>query len=641
MLRLYLAIALFWCGLVVPAGAEEIIRSFHSEVSVASDGELTVTETISVVSEGRDIRRGIFRDFPLEAVDARGRTIRVGFDVLSVTRDGKPEPWRTEPIEGGVRIYTGLPEALLPRGEHVYVITYRTDRQIRFFEEHDELYWNVTGNGWIFSVGQASARVTLPTDASVAKTQAFTGAIGSINRQATIRRDGNIATFSAKHPLRPNEGLTVVVGFSKGHVAPPSGAQQSAWWLRDNINPLLGFGGLLLVVLYYTFSWTRAGRDPAEGVMVPRWDPPEACSPALVNYIANKGFVDQGWTALSATALDLAVKGYVQLEDLKHSVTIRRTEKAAEEHLPTSLQILLKEIVAPGAEIVIDKAHGEQMQRIGRNFRTGIENEHRGRYYRANTLYVIGGLLLSIVALGVLFLLGNVSEDLFAVLLVPAVAALAFGSLAGRFGKGLRRNSSLYSKITSIVALSFLGLVALSMISSIVVMMIPQLTGSGRWPLLVSIGGIVLVNVIFYFLMGAPTPIGRKLMDHIEGLKTYLTLAEEDRMNLSGVPVMSPPHFEKLLPYAVALGVEKPWTQLFEKWLANAATAATAPYSSGWYSGDSVGSLNESLGELISSMASRIASTIPAPKVSSASSGFSRGGGFSGGGAGGGGGGGW
>ncbi len=90
-------------------------------------------------------------------------------------------------------------------------------------------------------------------------------------------------------------------------------------------------------------------------------------------------------------------------------------------------------------------------------------------------------------------------------------------------------------------------------------------------PLLFAIGGIVLVNVLFFFLMGAPTPLGTRMMDGIDGLRQYMTLAEKDRMNMQGAPEMSPRHFETLLPYAVALGVEKPWTQTFDRWLLAAA----------------------------------------------------------------------
>ena len=625
----------------LPAAAEEYIRSYHSEIRVAPNGELAVVETITVNAEGRNIRRGIFRDFPLTMQDAAGRTVRVGFDVVSVTRDGRPEPWRTESVTGGTRIIAGSQDVLLDYGEHTYVITYTTDRQIRFFDDHDELYWNVTGNGWQFRIANASARVTLPEGARITQTAAFTGAFGARERDATMSGNGNTAVFATTRTLGRQEGLTIVVGIPKGVIAAPSADQQRAWWLRDNMGLLIGFGGLVLVSRYCGRSWLAVGRDPARGVMVPRWDAPDGISPALVNYIENKGFSGAGWTALSASALDLAVKGHVTLEDLDKSITIRRTDKRAQKALPVGQAALLQAVGGPGDALVIDKANGDRVQTVGASFRRAMEREHRGKYYRSNTGYVIGGIVLSLLILGAVLIFGNLDPDLIAVLIVPTFFAVFFGIFAVNFGKAMRRKSSLASKFMMILMMGFFGFVAISTLSGIVVGLASELTGMDHWPVLVAVGGIVLLNVIFFFLMGAPTPLGRKMMDGIEGLRTYLTLAEKDRMNMAGAPHMSPQHFETLLPYAVALDVEKPWSRAFETWLATAAAgAAAAAYAPTWYSGHSIGNFGERIGGFSSSMADTIASTIPTPKSSSSSSGFG-GGGFSGGGGGGGGGGGW
>ena len=634
--------AIVWLALVLPAAAAEVILSYHSDIQVAADGELTVAETITVNAEGRDIRRGIFRDFPLTMEDDEGRTVRVGFDVLSVTRDGEPENWRTESITGGIRIYTGSEDVFLDRGEHTYVITYRTDRQIRYFDDHDELYWNVTGNGWSFRIEQASARVTLPEGARITDTVAYTGPRGAADTDVTMRVRDNSAVFATTRPLAPNEGVTIVVGIEKGVIAPPSADDLRSWWFRDNINAILGFGGLALVALYYARNWLRVGRDPAGGIVVPRWDPPEGLSPALVNYVDNKGFSGAGWTALSASALDLAVKGYVTLDDLKNSIIIRRTDKVPAKPLPAGQAALLKDIGGPGEELVIDKENGTRVQTVGSNFRAAIEKEHRGRYYRSNAGYVTGGVVLSLVVLGALLLFGNVEPDLLFILAVPVFFAAVFGRVAVKIGRGLRRGGSLLSKIVSIVLVGVFGFIAISVISGVLLVALTEFTADTHWPALVAVGGIVLINVIFFFLMGAPTPLGRRRMDEIEGLRIYLTLAEKDRMNMRGAPEMSPQHFETLLPYAVALGVEKPWSRTFETWLATAAAgAAAASYAPTWYSGDSATGFGDRIGGFSSSMASTIASAIPAPAASSSSSGFSSGGGFSGGGGGGGGGGGW
>jgi len=335
------------------------------------------------------------------------------------------------------------------------------------------------------------------------------------------------------------------------------------------------------------------------------------------------------------------VKGYVTLEDLKRSIVIRRTEKALPAKLPEGQAALLSAI-GEGGELTIDKAHGEQVEKVGKAFRNAIEKEHRGKYYQSNSLFVVGGVLLSVAALFCLITFGGLNEDALALLIAPIAIAIVIGVVAVKIGKGFRAGASLISRIGAIISLGFTGLVAASIFGTIFATILTETTDHAAMVTLVAGGGIALVNTLFFFLMGAPTPLGRKLMDGIEGLRTYLTLAEKDRMNMAGAPEMSPSHFEKLLPYAVALGVEKPWTRTFETWLATAAAgAAAASYQPGWYNGNA-GSFSDRIGGFSSSMASTIASTIPQP-VASSGSGFSGGGGggFSGGGGGGGGGGGW
>ena len=128
--------------------AEERIEQFTSDAQVNVDGSVDVTETISVNAESRQIRRGIFRDFPTTYTDRNGLRVVVGFEVISVKRDRQPEPYAIEGLSNGKRIRIGSADVFLDPGIHVYEIQYRTTRQLGFFADYDELYWNVTGNGW-------------------------------------------------------------------------------------------------------------------------------------------------------------------------------------------------------------------------------------------------------------------------------------------------------------------------------------------------------------------------------------------------------------------------------------------------------------------------------------------------------------
>ena len=636
-LMLFLFGALFASG----ASAEEVITSYRSAINLEKSGSLSVVETIKANVEGIRIKRGIYRDFPLTFVDDDGRSHKVGFKLIGVTRDGQSEPYRTESIPNGIRIYTGDADVLLPSGEHVFEISYETDRQIRYFPDHEELYWNVTGTQWAFPIDEAVATVSLPDGVRAEALDVFTGGYGSRDKNATAVEEGPEVVFTTNRRLQPEEGLTIAVKLPKGSIDPPSASTEKLWWLKDNLAAALAVAGLVIVVLYYARMWLKVGRDPARGVIVPRWDAPDGISPALVNYIDNKGFSGHGWTALSAAALNLAVQGYVVLDDLKSSLTIAVTGKAPPAKLPTGEAALMQGVLAKGGKLTVDKANGTAVQKVGADFRSAMEKEHRNRYYLANTLYVVGGIALSVLFLAAIFIFGDLDESNIAVVIVPAIGSVIVSIVAIGFVQNFRQARSLFARARTILFFAFFGFVLCSAAIGLVPMVFDAAVESHQLPLLIAVCGIIIANMLFYYLMGAPTPLGARMMDGIDGLRQYLTLAEKERMNMAGAPEMSPRHFETLLPYAVALGVEKPWAETFDRWLL-AAAAGAAAYQPAWYHGNSfsAGSFGDRMGGFAGSMANTMTASLPPPPKSS-SSGFSSGGGFSGGGGGGGGGGGW
>jgi hypothetical protein len=173
---------LLLCSLAVQA--DERILSYDSEIQVHAGGSQFVTETIRVRAEGQRIKRGIYRDFPTEYRTRTGSRLRVEFRVASVERDGQPEPFHTRQLSNGVRVYIGRSDLFLKPGEYTYRLSYTTDRQLGFFDKHDELYWNVTGNGWDFHIDQVSARVQLPAGIPPQgiTAEAYTGPQGAQNR---------------------------------------------------------------------------------------------------------------------------------------------------------------------------------------------------------------------------------------------------------------------------------------------------------------------------------------------------------------------------------------------------------------------------------------------------------------------------
>lgn len=147
------------------ASEEERISDFSVSVEVRSDGSLQVTELITVEAAGYQISRGIFRDFPVQMISRERLLRRVGFEVLEVQRNGRAEPYQLESLGAVERVRIGSPSRELEPGRHRYRIVYVTDRQLLERPGEDELYWNVTGNDWIFPIDQARISVQLPAGA--------------------------------------------------------------------------------------------------------------------------------------------------------------------------------------------------------------------------------------------------------------------------------------------------------------------------------------------------------------------------------------------------------------------------------------------------------------------------------------------
>ncbi|MFN3131448.1 DUF2207 domain-containing protein [Roseibium sp.] len=641
--------AVLWLVTVSGAVSEERILTYVSDIDVQEDGSLIVTETIRVRAEGDEIKRGIFRDIPLRAKDANGWEHDVPFELLEVLRDGQRENKFTRDNGRGVRIYIGREDVFLDPGVYTYTIKYRMWRQVRFFDGYDEVYWNATGNEWIFPIDEAVARVRLPAGADAAQYAAYTGAFGSdaTDYEAAVDPATGQVVFETTQPLGAYEGLTVAVGFPKGFVAEPSESEKWDMWLQDQRVFAIGAPAVLILVLYYLISWWRVGRDPARGVIFPRFKGPDGVSPAMANYITNRGIEGQRWVALAAACLSLATKGRLKLSKDDKDLVLEMPEEGTpvnDEPLPKGEAVIESYIRGRGTPLALNDKNGKAISALGDKFVSAINREYSGVYFKHNGYYLLPGLGISAVTIFSLFYFGNLSDAQFEQSFLFGFFTI-FG-IAGSVGLTILVQS-LFDKTTGrsskalafwlLFVVIFAGAVYLVMHLTAFILQIPP-----EIPLLPAfVIGIVLMFIVYANVIDIPTTHGRVVMDEIEGLKLYLSVAEKDRLNMTDAPDMSVLHFEKLLPYAVSLGVEKPWSTHFETWLSSAANAGQSrEYRPRWYSGRDFDSrdISRSVGATASAMAGSFQSSLP---VSSSSSSGSSGGGSSGGGGGGGGGGGW
>ena len=629
-------------GAGIAAAASETILSFASHIAVDPDASMRVTESIKVLSTGDQIKRGIYRDFPTTYKDHAGNKYVVGFAIVAVARDGKPEAYHTETLSNGIRIYMGRKEYELPSGEYTYTLSYRTDRQLGFFKDHDELYWNVTGNGWNFPIETASATVALPPGAPADKMvlEGYTGPMGARgqNFTAAVSPDGK-AFFKTTRRLNAREGLTVVVSWPKGVVQEPSFREKTVHFLKDNLTLLVTVMGLAVILLYYVLVWFTAGRDPAKGTLMPIYTPPDNLSPAAMRFMAEMGYDDR---VFAAAVIDMAVKGHLSIREKDAKYTLMKTDGTLS-RLSAEEKKIAAQLFQSGRSISLEQKNHSRIAAAKNALRTSLTLSFEKTHFVTNKDAFIIGVVISGAAIAASFLsaldqpevlfLGlwltgwSIGVTFLAVMVVKLwhqvfSGARKLGTIAGSLGAAV---------VMTGFALPFFGAEVFVLIT--LAQSSPALVG-----LLVV---VVVMNMAFYHLLKAPTMLGRRILDRIEGFKMFLGATEGDRLRRMVPTERTPELFEKFLPYALALDVEQAWTEQFADVLSAAMQPDGSGYQPVWYSGSMFDStrMGSFAGAVGSSLSNAISSSATAPGSRSGSGGG--GGGSSGGGGGGGGGGGW
>jgi len=630
----------------ITRGQTERIHTYHSQIEVLEDGSLKVVETISVTAARRKIKRGIYRDFPTAYKSKYLVKVELPFEVVSVKRDGKPEPFHTEKQSNGVRVNVGSEDHVLRKGKYTYEITYTTNFQLGHFEAHDELYWNVTGNGWDFPIDQASASVLLPKGVPRDKLtyEGYTGPAESKAKRLSSRvnRETGTVDFTTTAKLRPHEGLTVVVGFPKGHVREPTAAELRALFLWAGRTIWLALGGLLVVLVYYLWAWLSVGRDPPGGTIIPQYEPPLDLPPACVRYLRQMGYDKKCFTA---AIVNMAVKQFLTINEDEGEYALKRKDPVAKEKLSPGERGIANKLLKSGS-IALKQTHhkkiGEAIQKLGER----LSAEYEGKLFAKNRKWLVPGWVLSATAIAAVALscgwqalavVGFMAVWLSLWTVVCVVLVIAVVTV-WRTALTLRRDT--VGRIGSFAGALFTTAFALPFLFGEVMGIGFLVAGTTIWmaPLL---AGVVALNWSFWHLIKQPSVEGQRVMDEIEGFRMYLGTAEGEYLQRMHPPEETPELFEQYLPYALALDVENEWSEKFSDVLAQAASATdqSDSYHPTWYHGNSwhPSSVAAFAGGLAGSLGGAISSSSTAPGSSSGGGG----GGSSGGGGGGGGGGGW
>ncbi len=570
-----LAIAGILCYSTVKA--EIKIDKFESTITINPDASLNVTENI-ICDFGSEVNKhGIYRDIPVRYENEGGfRTIKLS-NFRVTDGDGVPYKFAESFIDNNKRLKIGDADVTV-NGEKNYVISYKVERAINFFDSHDELYWNVTGNGWPFKMYNVSARVNLPAPLpeSVLKKECFAGPYG-VSEKCTSAEfsvvNGKVEKVEfLQAKLGSAEGLTVVVGLPKKQLVEPRIIGSMVDLARDNYILVLPLA--VLILMWY--RWQRMGKDP-EGrkTIIHHYDVPDNLSPSEAGLILDERVDNYD---ISADIIDLAVKGYIKINRVEQDKTLFKKTDYILERLRDADAGLGK-----SESMLFEKLFFSSGSSAGLKKEVAM-SDLQEKFYKD---------------------LAEIKKEVY----------------ASMTGKGY------FAKSPEAVRRNYLLLGLGLLFAGFLVMGIFGYLGT------ISFAASGIITIIFSFFMPARTLKGVLAKEHLLGLKRYLTVAEKDRLEFHNAPEKNPDLFEKLLPYAMAFKVEKAWARQFE------GIYNSPPQ---WYNNPYGGAFNAALFasdmHSFSTRANSTMSSVPS-SASSGGSGFSGGG--AGGGFGGGGGGSW
>ncbi len=532
------------------------IQSFDADLAIQTDGSVQVTETIEADFQGES-RHGIYRDIPLETQDRLGIKHSIRLVFLGAT-DENGRRWHAQLTREGVyqRIRLGSKDVTY-NDRKSFKISYLVQKALQAFPDHDELYWNATGNSWAVPIRRANATVRFPKPVPSGQLHsvAYTGAYGSTARDVLITLLGEDAVqYNVGRPLNAFEGLTVVAGWPSGMVSMPTRPQKLAWFFQDNWPLAIP----LVVLLLMTWIWWNFGRDLPRQTISVQYEPPEKLTPAEVGALADDNV---NLKDITATIVDLARRGFLTIEELKGKEYILTRRKESAPELKPHESLLLKFLFQDGGTVSLSDLENKFYQHLP-DLKTAIyDGLGKQGYWWGRPDWV--RLFWWIVAF-VVFVSGGSTLNAFPDPGVPFAAV--FLSAA--------------------------------------------------------------VIFVFSWFMPRKTPQGARVTEQILGFEEFLRRTDADRLKRESDPAAL---FERMLPYAMALGVASQWARAFEGIYQVAPT---------WYTSTGGGSFTPGdFTRRLSSASDRMGASLASAPRSSGGSGFS--GGSSGGGGGGGGGGSW
>ncbi len=486
------------------ASASWNFPSIDQTIEIQESGKIRVTETI-IADFTQDAHRGIYREIPVHYKDEFGNPFNLRFKLISVTdENGNPQPIDSQGRDLFADDYylrIGDAEVWL-NDKETYVITYEIERAINYFDDHDELYWNVFSY-WEVPVLNSTATVILPEDVDTSKmqTECFTGYYGGTESTCDAEIiNGHTFKYTGKQIFEPGDGFTIVAGWPKGLVKKPSILKIILWAFLDNWALMIP----IFVFIFIFLKWWYTGRDPkTRDTIFPRYQPPEGLNATEVGTIIDERL---DMRDITTVVIDYAVKGYIKIREFTSKKGFF-TDQKDYELIKLKSYDQAPELKPMEKKILDDMFDGKEKIKI---------SELKYKFYKK---------------------LPDIKKETYKGLVKD-----------GYFVRNPENVRTTYYTIGGILIGSVVfagGLIAVF----------------AGWMGVVAIIASGIIFVAFAGAMPRKTLKGANTYIEIRGLEEYIRTAERDRIKFQEQENLL---FEKLLPYAMALNLADKWADAFK-----------------------------------------------------------------------------
>lgn len=227
----------------------EYVSSFDSQITINQDTSLTITEQIVYVTTLN--KHGIYRYVPYRYTQD-GKSYTLPISNVSVTDElGRPIPFTQSKDSQNVTLKIGYPDKTFT-GEQTYVITYSVFGAIDSLESADELYWDITGEGWQFPVFSSSVVVN-SRFAEIQNAVCYTGGFQSTAQNCNVELGPQNTTILNEEQVAYGDNFTIRLLLNpENQLIFPSDFDLFIIWLQDNwLLFLIPLPAIILFLLYY------------------------------------------------------------------------------------------------------------------------------------------------------------------------------------------------------------------------------------------------------------------------------------------------------------------------------------------------------------------------------------------------------